>query len=277
MFLQFLVPIQQHQKMVSALLYLLLLMSATECVNITKCCQEGVSSVDLQHLSCRSTQTVQPTFQKYKPKVFSLESETYVSETFQVTSTGIPQCEAGEVLTDISLIGDNDEQFLLLSGEQTLFVTKDASTHTNFCVDEVQSSGVTIGSIALFCGPDPELVCSTKYCVSACCPQEMVMDKEYGHCTYIEGYQLEPPFVDKAFNPVTIINRDDYFLIHGEPNCNVHIYHGSNGSKPSEFHLLDDGLLHIGHHEFNHSQYCLEEVYDSTGQLGMTAKVHHSM
>ena len=100
------------------------------------------------------------------------------------------------------------------------------------------------------------------------------MDRMTGHCTYKQGYELEPHFVDKAYNPVTIINRDDYVLIHGKPNCNTHTYHGSNGSTPSEFHLLDDGLLHIGHHVFNHSHYCLEEVDDGAGKLAIAAKVY---
>ena len=251
---------------------LLLLLVTTESVNITKCCEESVASIDLEYLSCRPTLPDQPPFPKIRPKIFSLQSETYVSQEVLVTSTGIPRCQAGQVLTSSSLLGDHDEEFVLLAEEKTLFIKKDSSTQSDFCVDDVQSSGVAIGSIALFCVPDPELVCSTKYCVSTCCPEEMMMDKMLGHCKYRQGYELQPPFVDKAYNPVTIMSRTDYVLLHGEPACNTHVYHGRSGAA-AEFHLVDDGLLHIGHHVLNHTEYCLEEVDDGTGMLTITAKV----
>ena len=136
--------------MVPTLLYLiimLVLMPGTESINITKCCQAGVSSVDLQQLSCRPTLTDhQPPYQVNKPKIFSLKSEKYVSQPFQVTSIGIPQCEAGEVLSSIL-----NELFVLIAEQEMLFVMKDSSTYSNFCVDDVQSIGRTVGSIALFC------------------------------------------------------------------------------------------------------------------------------
>ena len=69
------------------------------------------------------------------------------------------------------------------------------------------------------------------------------------------------------------MSREYLVILHGEPHCNVHIYSGGGGAELSEFHLTDDGLLHIGHHTFNHTQYCLEELYDTTGQINMRAKV----
>ena len=99
------------------------------------------------------------------------------------------------------------------------------------------------------------------------------MDKTLGHCKYRQGYELQPPFVDKAYNPVTIMSRTDYVLLHGELACNAHVYHGRRGAAAAEFHLVDDGLLHIGHHVLNHTEYCLQEVDDGTGQRTVTAKV----
>ena len=147
---KWIVPVTSHQhlSMLPALL-LLLLVPGTKCLNITKCCQKGLTSVDLQNLSCRPALSGRPAFQVNKPKIFSLLSEEYVSQPFHVTSTGIPKCEAGEVITSISLVGDEDEQFVLLAEEETLFVSKDSSTHSNYCVDDVQSSGLTIGSVSL--------------------------------------------------------------------------------------------------------------------------------
>ena len=142
-------PVTSHQQRMLAALLLLLLVSGTECLNITKCCKEGLASIDFQYLSCRPALSGRPPFQVNTPKIFSLLSEEYVSQPFQVTSTGIPQCGAEEVITSISLVGDEDEQFVLLAEEETLFVSKDSSTHSNYCVDDVQSSGLTIGSVSL--------------------------------------------------------------------------------------------------------------------------------
>ena len=93
------------------------------------------------------------------------------------------------------------------------------------------------------------------------------MKQGSSQCRHQASYQLDPPFVDKNYNPVRILNKNDYVLLHGEPNCNTHTYSGS------EFHLVDDGLLHIGHHVFNYSQYCLEEVEHDNGSLRINAKV----
>jgi len=235
------------------ILLLSLLLQQSTSLKITKCCQDVVTSIDLATLTCYPATTNTPAFQDNSPKIFSLQAESYVNHPLEVSRTGIPQCQPGQVLTSISLVGDNDEKFVLLAEDQSLFVTKDSSTHSDYCVDESQSAGVRVGSTALFCIPDPELVCSSKLCIPTCCPQEMVLDESVGHCIYKQGYTLEPTFVDRAYNPVSIINKDDYVLIEGEPECNTHTYQGG------EFNLMDDGLLHIGHHVFNYSQYCLEE------------------
>ena len=235
------------------ILLLSLLLQQSTSLKITKCCQDVVTSIDLATLTCYPATTNTPAFQDKSPKIFSLQAESYVNHPLEVSRTGIPQCQPGQVLTSISLVGDNDEKFVLLAEDQSLFVTKDSSTHSDYCVDESQSAGVRVGSTALFCIPDPELVCSSKLCIPTCCPQEMVLDESVGHCIYKQGYTLEPTFVDRAYNPVSIINKGDYVLIEGEPECNTHTYQGG------EYHLMDDGLLHIGHHVFNYSQYCLEE------------------
>jgi len=257
------------------LLFLFCIPKPNASLNLTKCCEGVNTSLDLINLSCDHNTTTTTTTTMYQagvsqtnyPKIFSLETESYVNHHIEVTNTGIPQCRAGHIITSITLLGDKGEEFVILAEDQSLFVTKDSSTHSSFCINDAQSSGITVGPTALYCIPDPELVCSSKYCIPICCPEEMVIDKVTGHCIYKQGYTLEPPFVDRAYNPVAIINKKDYVLIHGEPDCNTHTYPGE------EVHLVDDGLLHIGHHVFNYSQYCLEEVEDSSDQYSMRAKV----
>ena len=270
---------------------------------VDKCCPTG-EAMALDG-SCVKRGVDGPWLETLPPPTFSAATDGFISVPLRASGVGKePQCKEGSAKREVVLEGSGAEEWLLLVGtgadKAELYITGDEETLLDFCLEEIQSDGDNIvGTVARFCSAteekeadekkdgeaQEEADCSTVLCVSVCCPPGTIVKRNSNECEAIPAalgnYVFEPPFVDKKQNPVTIEDRNNYKIVHGEPQCETILnYDGPTNrfvfsscfifkllcrsSRDSEFSLQDDGLLHIGRHTLTYLQYCLQVYFDDT-------------
>ena len=239
------------------MLILLLLCASTHGVEISGCCPEG-TRLDLDKYKCenRSNDTIALHF---TPKFYSFDLDSFVNKNIEIVSPAHkPKCGPGKTLNHVLINKDQDENFVIVSDDNTLFITSDTSVHDEYCLSDVGDAGLA----AVFCVDDVRQHCEDggHVCVSLCCPPNMIVNISVGHCVYKQDYQLQPPFTDD------VTENHEVVTVHGDPECNVTIY-----DDPNQFQVSRLGLQ-IGHHVLNISQYCLEEV-QAGHEVKMIAKV----
>ena len=91
------------------------------------------------------------------PKIFSIADESFVNEEISKTTIQMPTCENGSVLRQLIVNDENEETFVLLSDDGSLFVSSDTTTHEQFCVQPdflgsgVQETFIYQLGIVLYC------------------------------------------------------------------------------------------------------------------------------
>ena len=139
------------------LLYILLtatLIELTSSVNVTKCCDENqVWSKESGKCFPSDNYTSQSHF---TPKIYSIEAEAFVNEEIKIAATGIPSCSTSEKLQSVIVDAGDDEAFVIISDDNSLFLASDTSTHEEYCINNIGDENVLV---ALFCVEDSTKVC----------------------------------------------------------------------------------------------------------------------
>ena len=261
---------------------------------VTKCCPRGEAIT--RDGACVERKADGRWLQTFPPPKFSALTDGLVSiEVNPSEETGEPECGIGSTRRELTLAdASSEEEWLLLvetgAIRAELYISGEEETMLNFCLEEVQDEeNKIVGVVAKFCSNEEEEKkpedkkdtkskedeCSAVICVSVCCPHGALVKDNSNDC--VDELMFEPSFVDKNQNPVTIEDKNNYKIVHGEPQCDAVLkYEGPSNrfvsskydfvllklkfrsSRASEYSLQDDGLLHIGHHTLTYSQYCLQ-------------------
>lgn len=259
-----------------------LFVSKVTSLKVVKCCSKN-SFYDPESRTCRQKGSSDDHFTKYPPTIYSLETGGVVTENITVIKTEIPNCGKGDILRTVTAL-DGAPDFVLFREDASLYLEQDESQHTDFCLDEVEMLGDTIGLVALTCGPDP---CIGKICVRSCGREGEIFDESIN--TYRNAREDEkgfsPVFSDRNHNRVNLLDESDVAFIHGfPPSCKTNfIYSGDASQKVTdvcnlepaqkEYYLQDNGLLYVKEHSFNHSRYCLRDTINNKSERVIDAVV----
>ncbi|XP_023323247.1 probable G-protein coupled receptor Mth-like 1 [Eurytemora carolleeae] len=238
-------------------------------INVDKCCPLN-SVFDVSTNKCfafNSSITISETsllFNKHKPKIFSLESEDFIEEGISATDYRLPSCPAGEKYTIIQNIED-EENFVLIKEDGSLFKTEDGSTEAMFCIDSIIRQNTVVGHLAVLCGISEEKVCSGLFCINNCCPEGTVYKTNLGECQPTSEFKFPQLLKEtvKSVNPTLPGEgwEDSLKIYYREPNCShLHIY------SEDEFEVEAEGWLRAGQTILPYTQFCLNPVqqYNST-------------
>ena len=132
-------------------------MELSNSVNVTRCCDENHGwNRELATCITSDSTTSQSHF---TPKIYSIEAEAFVNEEIKIVATGIPSCSTSEKLQSITVNAENDESFVIISDDNSLFISSDASTYKDYCINNGDGEKAVV---ALYCVEDLRKVCKTR-------------------------------------------------------------------------------------------------------------------
>ena len=170
--------------MIRHILLLTPILWRSEGVEISGCCEPG-QPLSVVTNSCQDNNQAPSDSDTNKthftPKIFSLQAESFVDEKIEFSGPpGIPQCGHGKVLESVVIRKGQEEDWVILADDTTLFVTADTSEHSEFCVAETGA-----GLAAVFCGLDTSQHQggdTDSVILALCCPQHFIVQvTQIGH------------------------------------------------------------------------------------------------
>ena len=231
------------ERPICIIIWLLVFLCSLICGEVVnKCCPKGEAmAVDG---GCVKRDLDGPWLETIPPPTFSALTDGFVSIQLNASEDEAIECKKGETRRELTLKGVEAEDWLLLVGTGTdraeLYITGDAETLLDFCLEEIQDGGNNaVGTVARFCSDsdtveeskeqeqgieEQEIDCLDVICVSVCCPPGTQVKKSSNECETIPvlgDYMFEPPFVDNNQNPVAIEDQSNYKIVHGEPQCDA--------------------------------------------------------